>query len=59
VPLKGGEEMEISGHEIGAAGRVLHNLPPVGPSAVTSPVGGMGPNYFYFFGPLKKRLAVK
>jgi len=51
--------MEISGHEIGAAAKVLHNLSAVGPSAVTSPVGGMGPNYFYFFGPLKKRLAVK
>jgi hypothetical protein len=51
--------MAITGHEIGTAERVIHNLPAVGPSAVTSPVDGTGPNDLYFFGPLKKHLAVK
>jgi hypothetical protein len=59
VFLKRAEEIEITGHEIGSAGRVIHNLPAVGPAAVTSQVGGMDPNDLYFFGPLKKHLAVK
>ena len=50
--LKRGEEIVITGNEIGTAGEVSHNFPAVGPSAVTSPVGGMSPSDLYFFGPL-------
>ena len=43
VLLKRVQEIEITGHEIGTAGRPIYNFPAVGPSAVTTPVGGVGP----------------
>jgi hypothetical protein len=42
VLLNGSKEMEVTGHDIGTVGIMVHNLPVVAPQLITGPVGTRG-----------------